>query len=38
LGYPAESPAYQSKDGAAVSYKPTNVAIAPGGDIYVGDG
>jgi hypothetical protein len=38
LGYPAESPAYQSKDGVAVSYKPTNVAIAPNGDIYVGDG
>jgi hypothetical protein len=38
LGYPAESPAYQPKDGSAVSYKPTNVAIAPSGDIYVGDG
>jgi hypothetical protein len=38
LGYPAESPAYQSKDGSAVSYKPTNVAIAPNGDIYIGDG
>ena len=38
LGYPAESPAYQPKDGLAVSYKPTNVAIAPSGDIYVGDG
>src|SRR5882762_2806860 len=35
LGYPAESPAYQPKDGSAVSYKPTNVAIAPSGDIYV---
>ena len=39
LGYPAESPAYQSKDRAsAVVYRPTNVAIAPNGDIYVGDG
>lgn len=38
LGYPAESPAYQFKNGLAVSYKPTNVAIAPSGDIYVGDG
>jgi hypothetical protein len=38
LGYPAESPAYQSKDGSAVSYKPTNVAIAPNGNIYIGDG
>ena len=38
LGYPAESPAYQGKNGMAPSYKPTNVAIAPSGDIYVGDG
>jgi len=38
LGYPAESPAYQAKNGAALPYRPTNVAIAPNGDIYVGDG
>jgi hypothetical protein len=39
LGYPAESSAYQSKDRtSAVVYRPTNVAIAPNGDIYVGDG
>lgn len=38
LGYPAESPAYQGKNGIAPSYKPTNVAIAPNGDFYVGDG
>jgi hypothetical protein len=39
LGYPAESSAYQSKDRAsAVLYRPTNVAIAPNGDIYIGDG
>jgi hypothetical protein len=38
LGYPAESPAYQGKNGMAPSYRPTNVAIAPNGDIYVGDG
>jgi len=39
LGYPAESEAYKPKDKAsAVVYRPTNVAIAPNGDIYVGDG
>lgn len=39
LGYPAESAAYkQNADGSAVIYRPTNVAIAPNGDIYVGDG
>jgi hypothetical protein len=38
LGYPAESPAYAPKNGAAIAYRPTNVAIAPNGDIYVGDG
>jgi hypothetical protein len=38
LGYPAESPAYQGKNGMTPSYRPTNVAIAPNGDIYVGDG
>jgi hypothetical protein len=39
LGYPAESAAYQSKNRtSAVVYRPTNVAIAPNGDMYVGDG
>lgn len=39
LGYPAESEAYKPKDKtSAVVYRPTNVAIAPNGDIYVGDG
>jgi hypothetical protein len=39
LGYPAESAAYKLRsDGSAVLYRPTNVAIAPNGDIYVGDG
>jgi hypothetical protein len=39
LGYPAESEAYKSKDrNSAQVYRPTNVAIAPNGDIYVGDG
>jgi hypothetical protein len=39
LGYPAESAAYKPKDqSSAVVYRPTNVAIAPNGDIYVGDG
>jgi hypothetical protein len=39
LGYPAESAAYKPKsDGSAIPYRPTNVAFAPNGDIYVGDG
>jgi len=39
LGYPAESDAYKPKDQSqTVPYRPTNVAIAPNGDIYVGDG
>lgn len=39
LGYPAESNAYKAKDSTStVPYRPTNVAIAPNGDIYVGDG
>jgi hypothetical protein len=39
LGYPAESDAYKPKDKiSSVAYRPTNVAIAPNGDIYVGDG
>ena len=39
LGYPSESPAYRSRENLPqVSYQPTNVAIAPNGDIYVADG
>jgi len=39
LGYPVESEAYKPKDSTStVPYRPTNVAIAPNGDIYVGDG
>lgn len=39
FGYPAESDAYKPKeDGSVVAYRPTNVALAPNGDIYVGDG
>jgi hypothetical protein len=39
LGYPAESDAYKPKDrSSTLAYRPTNVAIAPNGDIYVGDG
>ena len=39
LGYPAESDSYKPKDArSTVPYRPTNVAIAANGDIYVGDG
>lgn len=39
LGYPEESDIYKAKrDGSAIAYRPTNVAFAPNGDIYVGDG
>jgi hypothetical protein len=39
IGYPSESPAYRLSDnGSQVNYQPTNVAIAPNGDIYVADG
>ncbi|MCC7343104.1 MAG: hypothetical protein IT170_18620 [Bryobacterales bacterium] len=39
LGYPKESDAYKpDADGKPVKYSPTNLAIAPNGDIYVGDG
>jgi hypothetical protein len=40
IGYPKESPHYKL-DGSgapATKFSPTNVAIAPGGDIYVADG
>ena len=39
LGYPTESPAYQRDEERRAAYwKPTNVAIAGNGDIYVADG
>ena len=40
LGYPKESEAYKTNsDGTpATKYSPTNIALAPNGDIYVGDG
>jgi len=40
LGYPSESDKYPvNADGSpAAKYSPTNVAIAPNGDVYVGDG
>ncbi len=39
LGYPSESPEYSVRgDRLAPSWKPTNLAVASNGDIYVGDG
>ena len=39
LGYPVESPAYDpSRNNGRVLYQPTNLAIAPNGDIYIADG
>ncbi len=39
LGYPSESPAYAVREGRlAPSWKPTNLAVAQNGDIYVADG
>ncbi len=39
LGYPKESDAYRpDADGKKKKYSPTNLAIGPNGDIYVGDG
>jgi sugar lactone lactonase YvrE len=38
-GYPEQSAAYKpGADGKRIKYSPTNLAIAPHGDIYVGDG
>jgi hypothetical protein len=34
VGYPEQSPPYQAK----IRYSPTNLAVAPNGDIYIGDG
>jgi hypothetical protein len=39
LGYPKESPAYAlDPSGRPIKYSPTNVAIAPNGDVSVADG
>jgi hypothetical protein len=39
LGYPEQSDAYKpGADGNRPKYSPTNLAIAPNGDLYVGDG
>jgi hypothetical protein len=40
LGYPKESDKYPvNADGTpGIKYSPTNIAIEPGGDLYVGDG
>jgi hypothetical protein len=39
LGYPSDSDAYKpGADGKQIKYSPTNLAIAPDGRIYVGDG
>ena len=39
LGYPKESDAYKpTADGKLPKYSCTNLAVAPNGDIYVGDG
>ncbi len=39
LGYPEESDAYRpGSDGKRLKYSPTNLAISPNGDVYVGDG
>jgi len=39
LGYPDMSSAYKpAADGKKPRYSPTNLAIAPNGDLYVGDG
>jgi DNA-binding beta-propeller fold protein YncE len=39
LGYPKESPGYEpDAAGKLKRYSPTNLAVAPNGDLYVGDG
>jgi hypothetical protein len=39
IGYPKESEQYKpDADGKKKKYSPTNLAVAPNGDIYVGDG
>jgi len=39
IGYPEQSDAYlPGPDGKKMKYSPTNLAVAPNGDFYVGDG
>src|SRR5580658_9025965 len=45
IGYPQQSPVYQKGPGSTgpggangLNYRPTNIAIAPNGDFWVGDG
>jgi sugar lactone lactonase YvrE len=39
IAYPTESKAYApSEDGKPVKFSPTNIAIAPNGDLYIADG
>src|SRR5271166_3023342 len=45
MGYPQDSPIYQKGPGSTgpggangLNYRPTNTAIAPNGDFWVGDG
>lgn len=38
LGYPSESEAYKPQGNMQPRYRPTNLAVASNGDIYVGDG
>jgi hypothetical protein len=45
LGYPQDSPIYQKGPGSTgpggangLNYRPTNIAVAPNGDFWVGDG
>src|SRR5438270_681404 len=39
IGYPEQSDGYKpGADGKRIKYSPTNLAIAPNGDVYVGDG
>jgi hypothetical protein len=45
MGYPQDSPIYQKGPGSSgpggaggLNYRPTNIAIAPNGDFWVGDG
>src|SRR5580704_16343460 len=39
IGYPKDSEQYKpGADGKPIKYSPTNLAVAPNGDLYVGDG
>lgn len=37
-GYPSESPVYGKNKDKKIRWVPTNLALAPNGDVYVGDG